>query len=520
MHAPEAVPRERNRQQGSIVQPVFRGSAGQGVAPVPLRRRSPIVLGLVVLLLLSGSLAAPAAPAGTPHLELRAASSFVEIPRYGRGPVWLDLGVSLASLDAPFELRVSRDSYDDPIRVWQAFHRPGALHLEELPSGILEGWTGLDRFLRIELYKKGDLVRSRVPDACLSGWQLERVDDSGPFDPTYPTGCAYNPLTLGSVWGIDQGWSSAPLLSNAVVRIPDGRYVAKVAITPRYQSLFGIAPEDAEVEIAIRIRTQDGCDVCGGPLAPDGTSFRRGLTPAAVTTAPDPATVPDLVALPAYGIWIGHERGRDYLRFGADVWNRGPAPLLVEGFRAAGEDRMDAFQYFSEEGEIVGSAPVGSFDYDDRAGHQHWHFLQFARYRLLDAADVAIRSKKQAFCLAPTDPIDLTVDGAVWRTDGLGFSQCGSQTSTWIREVLPTGWGDTYFQGVPGQSFDVTDLPNGTYWIEVHANPAGRLFDGNPTNDTELREVILGGAPGSRTVTVPPWHGIDTEYLYGFGLGS
>jgi hypothetical protein len=70
---------------------------------------------------------------------------------------------------------------------------------------------------------------------------------------------------------------------------------------------------------------------------------------------------------------------------------------------------------------------------------------------------------------------------------------------------------------VPGQSFDITGLPNGTYWIEVRANPAGLLFDGDPTNDTELREVILRGVPGSRTVSVPPWHGIDTEYFYGFG---
>jgi hypothetical protein len=484
---------------------------------VSLRRRSPIVLGFLACFLLVGSFPAPAAPAGTPHLGLRAASSFVVVPRYGRGPVWLDLGVSLVALEAPFELRVRRVSYDDPIRIWQAFHRPGGLHLAELPADILEGWTGLDRFIKIELFQHGNPIRSLVSDACLSGWQTERVDDSGPFDPTYPTGCGYNPLTLGAVWGIDQGWSSAPFLSNSVVRVPDGRYLVRVSIAPRYQRLFDIAPEDAEVEIAIRIRTRDGCDFCRTPSAPDGTSFRRRLTPAPTTTAPDLATVSDLVALPAYGIGIGHHRGRDYLQFGADVWNRGPAPLLVEGFRAAGEDRMDAYQYFSQDGEIVGSARVGSFDYDDRDGHQHWHFLQFARYRLLDTADVAIRSKKQAFCLAPTDPIDLTVDGAVWRTEGLGYSQCGSQTSTWIREILPAGWGDTYFQGVPGQSFDVTDLPNGTYWIEVHANPTGLLFDADPTNDTELREVTLGGKPGSRTVSVPPWHGIDTEYVYGFG---
>ena len=480
-------------------------------------RRSSIVLGLVVLVLPVVAAPAPAAPAGNPRLVLHAASSLVEVPRYGRGPVWLDLGVSLAAMDAPFELRVRRETYDDPIRVWQAFHRPAGVELEELSAGILEGWTGLDRFLRIDLYQHGTLVKSRVPDACLTGWQTERVDDSGPFDPTYPMGCAYNPLTLGSVWGIDQGWGSIPQLSNAFVRVPDGRYIAKVSITPRYQALFDVAPADARVRLAIRIRTERFCDFCGGPAAREGTAFHRALTPVPITTDPDPATVPDLVALPAYGIGIGRQGGHDYLQFGADVWNRGPASLLVEGFRVPDEDRMDAWQYFADDGVPVGRAPVGSFHFDHRDGHQHWHFLQFARYRLLDASQAAIRSRKQAFCLAPTDPIDLTVDGAIWRPEFTGFSQCGSETSTWIRETLPTGWGDTYFQGVPGQSFDISALPNGSYWIEVRANPGGRLFDGDPSNNVELREVILGGSPGARTVSVPPWHGIDTEFFYGFG---
>lgn len=482
-----------------------------------IHRRSPILLGLVAIFLLSSAPPVPAAPAGTPRLELRAAASRVEIPRFGPGPVWLDLGVSLAALDAPFELRVRRETYDDPIRVWQAFRRPGGLELSELPPGILEGWVGLDRFLRIDLYQDGSLVRSLLPDACLGGYQTDRVDGSGPFDPTYPAGCGFNPLTLGAVWGIDEGWSSQPLLRNAHVRLPNGRYIAKVSIASRYRTLFDVAPEDAAVRIAIRIRTRSGCDFCGAPAAPEGTAFRRALTPAPITVEPDPSTVPDLVALPAYGIGTSHERGRDYLQFGADVWNRGPASLLVEGFRAPDEDRMDAYQYFAEDGVIVGQAPVGSFRFDRRDQHQHWHFTQFARYRLLDAPGVAIRSRKQAFCLAPTDPIDLSVDGAVWRPEHMGFSQCGSATSTWIREILPTGWGDTYFQGVPGQSFDITDLPNGTYWIEVRADPGGRLFDGDPTNDVELREVILRGRPGSRTVEAPPWHGIETEGFFGFG---
>jgi lysyl oxidase len=482
-------------------------------------RRFPLILSAIALLLPLLSAPAVAAPDGTPHVGLRAASSFVELVRYGRGAVWLDLGVSFVAKDAPFELRVRRQTYDDPIRVWQAFHGSGGVTLQELPADILEGWSGLDRFLRIDLYdRQGNFISRRVPDACLGGWQTERIDDSGPFDPTYPTGCGSNPLSLGTVWGVDQGWAATPQLSNAFVRIPDGRYVAKVSIAARYRTLFGVAPADAEVRIAIRVQTATGCDFCPpGDAGPTNTMSRRRLTPAVTTSAPDPSTVPDLVALPAYGIGTAHQHGHDYLQFGADVWNRGPASLVVEGFRAVGEDLMSAYQYFLADGAVVGRAPVGSFHFDKRLQHQHWHFLQFARYRLLGAGQTAIRSHKQSFCLAPTDGIDLSVDGAIWRPDQTGFSQCGWATSIWIREVLPTGWGDTYFQSVPGQSFDISSLPNGSYWIEVHANPAGLLFDADPSNDVELREVILGGRPGARTVSVPPWHGIDTEMGSGFG---
>ena len=76
---------------------------------------------------------------------------------------------------------------------------------------------------------------------------------------------------------------------------------------------------------------------------------------------------------------------------------------------------------------------------------------------------------------------------------------------------MPIGWGDTYFQSVAGQSFDITNLPNGTYYVEVIANPLRVLHETTTSNDISLRKVILGGTKGHRTVRVPAWHGIDPE---------
>jgi len=45
----------------------------------------------------------------------------------------------------------------------------------------------------------------------------------------------------------------------------------------------------------------------------------------------------------------------------------------------------------------------------------------------------------------------------------------------------------------------------------VQVNPAGLLYESDPSNDIADREIHLKGRPGHRRVIVPPWHGIDTE---------
>ena len=55
-------------------------------------------------------------------------------------------------------------------------------------------------------------------------------------------------------------------------------------------------------------------------------------------------------------------------------------------------------------------------------------------------------------------------------------------------------------------------MPNGTYYIEVTANPLRVLHETTTRNDVSVRKVILGGTAGHRTVKVPAWHGIDPEH--------
>ncbi|MFW5473883.1 lysyl oxidase family protein [Knoellia sp. CPCC 206450] len=212
--------------------------------------------------------------------------------------------------------------------------------------------------------------------------------------------------------------------------------------------------------------------------------------------------LPDMVALPAFDMQAGtDEEGRDQLAFGANIANLGSGPLIVEGFRVS-DDTMRATQFEYRDGAPVRSYPAGEFEWDPREGHLHWHFEDIAQYDLVAADGAVTRSGKQAFCLAPTDPIDLTIRGAAQRveTDRL-WSNCGGQSALWIREVLPAGWGDTYYQGLPGQAFDITGLPNGTYTVRVTTNFRNRLKESSTSNNVSNARVRLGGTPGQRTVT-------------------
>ena len=470
-------------------------------------------MSISIALLLSAPTVVAARNAAHPHLRLISASGSVTLTRYPGRPVPLDIGVFVASLDAPFELHATRPAYPSPIQVHQVL---GGGATRELPGWIADGWRGIEGFTRIRVRDSaGHVVDRTTLTFCPDGRDIERIDASGPAHSPYPSFCPTNAFTRGSVWGIAKGWASritgpyggAPML----LEVPDGNYTATVSIARPYRRLFDISPQDGTTDVSLRIVSSKAAHPpAKAPARPVADAPSEGVP---TMTHPDPSLLPELIPLPAYHILAARVGGRDYLDFAATVWNAGPSPLSVEGFRREGTDVMDAYQYFYDGRKPVGRAPVGTFEYDPRPGHEHWHFRQFARYTLLDASKQnVVVSEKEAFCLTPTEPIDLLRRGANWDPEHVGFgSACGDATSVWTRETLDVGWGDTYIQTLPGQSFDITGLPNGTYYIQVRTNPARRLYERETTNDVVLRRIRLSGTPGNRSVRVPPWHGIDSE---------
>ncbi len=484
-------------------------------------RRSFVALMSALTAVVGAIAVAPAARAvPVPALKLIATRTEITAVRRSDGRVFLDPGVWIGAVGGDFQIRLTRTDLRSEITAAQT--TTDGTEIQPIPADDLLGWEGLAGFLHVSvLDSDGRSLFRTVANFCPNAWDLDRIGDSGPTDPTYPEWCGGGPFTLGAVWGIDEGWAMDPLQwSGLRTRALDpGRYALRVWIDPHYATLFQVAPGADEVDLTLRVRrarSSSESSATSDPAVSASTSRVSATSPlsASVPVIDPPAdSVPDLAALPAWGMRTIRRGERDFLAFGATVWNAGPSPMIVEGYRRAGEPTMDGWQYFTDPtGDIIGKADVGTLEYDARPGHDHWHFEQFATYSLTDVSKTDIvRSEKVSFCLAPTDAIDLLAEGAEWRPffTGLG-SACGEPDSLWTREALPVGWGDTYFQWLPGQSFDITDVPNGRYYVRVAVNPLGALFDGSSANDVSYRRIRLRGRPGHRWVIVPPYQGVDT----------
>lgn len=467
--------------------------------------------------------AAVTAAAHRPEIKLIPAQRNITIGGAG-GHVNVDPGIWIASLGAALQLNVQRASYAKPLTITQVYRGPGG----KIAHHRLPGWVlgklavGMHHFLTLTVKNAaGQVVYSTQALFCPNTFDPERAVPNSPASPRYPQECLGDPFPLSMPWGIQRGWAVDPLeeFGYNYPKLPAGVYHITETVNARYRQLLHISARDATATVRAKVvKGQPEAARLRLPAAQGNPPARRAApvpaNPASVPSLKRPprASLPDLVALPSWGIDATHQGRKDLLDFGATVWI-GHAPLDVEGFRSHGSPTMKAYQYFSENGHVVGRLRAGTMGFDSKKGHHHWHFEQFARYQLLTKSkSVAVRSHKQGFCIAPTDPVDLLHAHAPWAPGFLGFNgQCGIPTALWVTEYLPQGWGDTYFQDVAGQSFNITNLKNGTYYLEVIANPGKVLHETTTRNDISLRKVILGGKPGHRTVRVPAWHGLDRE---------
>ncbi|MGI9005461.1 MAG: lysyl oxidase family protein [Streptosporangiaceae bacterium] len=492
-----------------------------------LRSAAVAVAGLATAAGLPAGLASAQAAAAHsgPELKLVVAQRSVNVPRYGKR-VYIDPGVYFTAVGSALQFDVARAGYGKPITINQVTRSHGRVVVRPVPRKMLEGWRGLRSFMRVTVRNPGGkLVASHVGAFCPDTYNAERSGPNAPSGSPFPQQCASDPFQLGSVWGLQRGWGVDAAFVAA--KLPLGKYTVTVNVTTMWQRFLHMTARGSTASVRIKVVNGSRCGYPCPARHDRRHPARSGVLPelpANVPTLANPpaSSLPDLVPLPSWGINVNHQGrkntpGKDVLTFGATVWIGGHSRLDVQGFRSHGSPVMKAYQYFWKNGRVIGRARAGTMGFDKNPGHTHWHFEQFAQYRLLNASkSLVVRSQKVGFCIAPTDGVNLLIPHALWVPTFTGFGgACGSPDALWVQEELPLGWGDTYQQFLAGQAFDVSNLPNGTYYIEVIANPEKVLHESNMKNDVSLRKIILGGTPGNRTVKVPAYHGIDPEHVQG-----
>jgi hypothetical protein len=219
----------------------------------------------------------------------------------------------------------------------------------------------------------------------------------------------------------------------------------------------------------------------------------------AVAQAGDAGTPhnPDLQTLKPSDIRLQRDRttGQKHLRFSNTIANLGQGALELRPVNSAANGTTDAYQriYTHDAGGAwspYSETQVGTFAF--HAAHNHWHFGAFATYELRNvAADGSIgstvyaTSDKVSFCVIDIVSVNPSLEHASG-DNYLGCSQNGVQG-------LSVGWGDIYTWDLAGQSLNVTNVANGTYWLVSTADPDNLLVETDNANNAGAVKVQLRG---------------------------
>lgn len=220
---------------------------------------------------------------------------------------------------------------------------------------------------------------------------------------------------------------------------------------------------------------------------------------AAVAQAGDAGTAhnPDLQTLTPSDVRAHRDRstGQKLLRFSNTIANLGEGPLELRPVNNAANGTTDAYQRVYTHDAAGAWSPysetlAGTFAF--HAAHNHWHFGAFATYELRNvAADGSIgstvyaASDKVSFCVIDIVSVNRDLEHASGDTY-LGCSQNGVQG-------LSVGWGDVYAWNLVGQSLNITNLPNGTYWLVSTVDPDNLLAETDDANNVGAVKVQLKG---------------------------
>jgi hypothetical protein len=202
------------------------------------------------------------------------------------------------------------------------------------------------------------------------------------------------------------------------------------------------------------------------------------------------ALYPDLRTVPPSDVFFDKIGGGTHvLRFSNTVWNAGEGRLEIQGNPKPPKKRDKGIvrQIYQN----LYDAPVGGNQVSHKqvasdaiyhAGHQHFHFADFASYLLLQKvgdgyAPTTKKGSKTSFCIMDTSHVQGSYPDQYW--------VCGGEL-----QGLTPGWGDTYDWSLVDQWVVLGNqrLADGEYGLQSTADPRNLLDEGGRAIDPAREE--------------------------------
>lgn len=193
--------------------------------------------------------------------------------------------------------------------------------------------------------------------------------------------------------------------------------------------------------------------------------------------------------------------GRRHLRLSNATANVGTGPLHLFGIWPLNPDNT---QYVKQRIWLSDSTyfdrTAGKFI--NHPGHDHIHIEDWSIYRLREflpdssVGAIVAEGAKTSFCI-----LDLVIYNsqlANFDPDG-NYFQCGFGT-----QGLSVGWADVYSKGLEGQNIDITEVPDGTYWLESDADPINLIREANESNNVARIIISIGAGSANQPDAFEP----------------
>ncbi|QYK47560.1 MAG: pre-peptidase C-terminal domain-containing protein [Phycisphaeraceae bacterium] len=180
--------------------------------------------------------------------------------------------------------------------------------------------------------------------------------------------------------------------------------------------------------------------------------------------------------------------GRRHIRLSTGTPNIGAGKLYVYGGADLGNGKQQVIQRIYRSNGTFWDRNAGQFVYHPT--HSHIHVEAWCQYRIREilpgdgVGDIIAEGEKTSFCILDLAVYNSSLPGF---PPGGQFLSCSSTT-----QGLSVGWMDIYSKNLDGQWIDITDIPNGQYWLEAEADPEGHFLESNENNNASRIKITIG----------------------------